>query len=69
MLCEGEKAADGAVDLLPEHVATCWPNGTNSWQKADFAALVGRDVLLWPDNDAPLVWAGTGMLTCCQIGR
>ncbi|GLO15419.1 hypothetical protein PPUJ20028_40040 [Pseudomonas putida] len=53
VLCEGEKAADAAAELLPEHVATCWPNGTNSWQKADFAALVGRDVLLWPDNDAP----------------
>ncbi|MET3678352.1 uncharacterized protein (DUF927 family) [Pseudomonas sp. UYEF17] len=53
VLCEGEKAADAAAELLPEHVATCWPNGTNSWQKADFAELVGRDVLLWPDNDAP----------------
>ncbi|MGE8111862.1 DUF927 domain-containing protein [Pseudomonas sp. NPDC086566] len=53
VLCEGEKAADAAAELLPEHVATCWPNGTNSWQKADFAALAGRDVLLWPDNDAP----------------
>jgi uncharacterized protein (DUF927 family) len=53
VLCEGEKAADAAGELFPEHVATCWPNGTNSWQKADFAALVGRDVLLWPDNDAP----------------
>lgn len=53
VLCEGEKAADAAAVLLPEHVATCWPNGTNSWQKADFSALAGRDVLLWPDNDAP----------------
>ncbi|MGZ0897943.1 DUF927 domain-containing protein [Pseudomonas putida] len=53
VLCEGEKAADAAAELWPEHVATCWPNGTNSWQKADFAALVGRDVLLWPDNDVP----------------
>ena len=53
VLCEGEKAADAAAELLPEHVASCWPNGTNSWQKTDFAALVGRDVLLWPDNDAP----------------
>lgn len=53
VLCEGEKAADAAAELLPEYVATCWPNGTNSWQKADFAALVGRDVLLWPDNDSP----------------
>ncbi|MFN9585648.1 MAG: DUF927 domain-containing protein [Pseudomonadaceae bacterium] len=53
VLCEGEKTADAAAELLPGYVATCWPNGTNSWQKADFAPLAGRDVLLWPDNDAP----------------
>ncbi len=53
VLCEGEKSADAAAELLPVHVATCWPNGSNSWQKADFAPLAGRDVLLWPDNEAP----------------
>ncbi|WP_033998021.1 DUF927 domain-containing protein [Pseudomonas paraeruginosa] len=53
VLCEGEKSADAAAELLPNYVATCWPNGTNSWQKVDFAPLIGRDVLLWPDNDAP----------------
>lgn len=53
VLCEGEKSADAAAELLPDYVATCWPNGTNSWQRADFAPLAGRDVLLWPDNDAP----------------
>ncbi|EOF7609761.1 hypothetical protein FA419_19090 [Pseudomonas aeruginosa] len=46
VLCEGEKYAGAAGKLLPSHVATCWPNGTNSWQKADFAPLIGRDVLL-----------------------
>ncbi|MDP3845530.1 MAG: DUF927 domain-containing protein [Pseudomonas sp.] len=53
VVCEGEKSADAAAELLPDHVATCWPNGSNAWQKADFAPLAGRDVLLWPDNDAP----------------
>lgn len=51
VLCEGEKAADAAAELLPSHVATCWPNGSNSWHKADLTPLKGRDVLLWPDND------------------
>ncbi|MBT9234310.1 DUF927 domain-containing protein [Pseudomonas sp. MG-2] len=51
ILCEGEKAADAAQVLLPSHVATCWPNGSNSWHKADFTPLQGRKVLLWPDND------------------
>ncbi len=53
VLCEGEKSADAAAELLPHYVATCWPNGTSSWDRADFAPLIGRDVLLWPDNDAP----------------
>ena len=53
VVCEGEKAADAAASLLPDHVATCWPNGSKAWSKADFTPLRGRDVLLWPDNDQP----------------
>lgn len=53
VVVEGEKSADAAAQLFPAYVATCWPNGTNSWRKADFSPLIGRDVLLWPDNDAP----------------
>ncbi|WP_193452845.1 DUF927 domain-containing protein [Pseudomonas nitroreducens] len=53
VLCEGEKAADAAAVLLPGYVSTCWPNGTNSWKKADFSPLAGRHVLCWPDNDTP----------------
>lgn len=53
VVCEGEKAADAAASLLPDHVATCWPNGSKAWNKTDFAPLKGRDVLLWPDNDEP----------------
>ncbi|WP_338484574.1 DUF927 domain-containing protein [Pseudomonas trivialis] len=52
VLCEGEKAADAAAELMPDHVATCWPNGSNSWHKADLTPLKGRTVVLWPDNDA-----------------
>jgi uncharacterized protein (DUF927 family) len=51
VLCEGEKATDAATELLPTHVASCWPNGSNSWHKADLTPLKGRDVVLWPDND------------------
>lgn len=52
VLCEGEKAADAAAELMPSYVATCWPNGSNSWHKADLTPLKGRAVLLWPDNDS-----------------
>lgn len=53
VICEGEKAADAAATLMPGYVATCWPNGSNSWSKVDFAPLAGRAVVLWPDNDIP----------------
>ncbi len=59
VLCEGEKSADAAAELLPHYVATCWPNGAQSHYKADFSPLAGREVLLWPDNDA-------GGLACMQ---
>ncbi|WP_236191900.1 DUF927 domain-containing protein [Pseudomonas paraglycinae] len=52
VLCEGEKAADAAGELMPDYVATSWPNGSNSWHKADLTPLKGRSVVLWPDNDS-----------------
>ncbi|WP_322528691.1 DUF927 domain-containing protein [Salinicola sp. LHM] len=51
VVCEGEKSADAAADLMPEYVATCWPNGAQSASKADWTPLAGRNVVLWPDND------------------
>lgn len=53
IITEGEKAADAAGALLPEYVATCWPNGSNGWKQADFKPLKGRTVVLWRDNDEP----------------
>lgn len=51
LICEGEKAADAAAELLPDHVVVASPNGAQSAGKADWRALLGRDVTLWPDND------------------
>jgi putative DNA primase/helicase len=51
VVCEGEKAADAAAELLPDHVAVTSPNGANSAAKADWRALAGRNVIVWPDND------------------
>ena len=51
VLCEGEKAADAAAELFPDYVATCWPNGSNAWHKADLSPLKNRKGVLWPDND------------------
>ena len=51
MVNEGEKAVDAATLLLPEHVATTSPNGCKAPHKADWTALAGKDVLIWPDAD------------------
>jgi P4 family phage/plasmid primase-like protien len=52
LVVEGEKAADAAQTLLPAYTVTTWPGGAQSWHKADWTLLLGRKVLLWPDNDA-----------------
>lgn len=51
VLCEGEKAADAAKVLFPSCVCMTWLNGANAENKADFAPLKDRTVLIWPDND------------------
>ncbi|MGJ8682157.1 DUF927 domain-containing protein [Paraglaciecola sp.] len=51
VLCEGEKAADAAKVLFPNFVCMTWLNGANAENKADFAPLKDRTVLIWPDND------------------
>lgn len=53
IVTEGEKAADAAGRLLPDHVVVTSPNGSKSAAKADWSVLVGRRVVIWPDADAP----------------
>ena len=51
LVVEGEKTADAARALFPEMVAVTSPFGARSASKADWSALAGRDVVIWPDND------------------
>jgi energy-coupling factor transporter ATP-binding protein EcfA2 len=51
VLTEGEKSADAAARLLPGHVAVTSANGSKSASKADWKALKGRHVTIWPDAD------------------
>ncbi|MDP1611712.1 MAG: DUF927 domain-containing protein [Sulfuritalea sp.] len=51
MICEGEKAADAAALLFPDHVAITSPNGAKAADKTDWSALAGRRCVLWPDAD------------------
>ncbi|MBL8488424.1 MAG: DUF927 domain-containing protein, partial [Rhodocyclaceae bacterium] len=52
VIVEGEKAADAAALLLPAHAVLTWQGGAQAVAKADFSPLAGREVWLWPDNDA-----------------
>ncbi|WP_159992640.1 hypothetical protein [Roseomonas sp. 18066] len=53
IVVEGEKAADRAAEIFPELVAISWPGGAQSVGRADWSALRGRSVVIWPDADAP----------------
>lgn len=47
---EGEKAMRGAEAIYDGDVCT-WHGGVNSWEKADWTPIYGREVWIWPDND------------------
>ena len=51
LLVEGEKAADAAQEIFPEHVAITSPGGSNAAGQADWSPLQGRQVIIWPDAD------------------
>jgi len=53
VVTEGEKSVEAAGRLLPDHVVVTSPNGSKSAAKADWSALSGRRVMIWPDADAP----------------
>lgn len=60
LVCEGEKAADAAQRLFPSVVATTSPGGAANGKHADWAALTGRDVIVWPDaNETAAQYAAT----------
>lgn len=52
VVVEGEKTADAAAALLPDHVVVSWCNGSRALHTADWQPLAGRRVTLWPDADA-----------------
>jgi putative DNA primase/helicase len=52
VITEGEKAADAAATLFPDHAIATWPSGCKAIDKADWSPLRGRAVILWPDADA-----------------
>lgn len=53
LIVEGEKTADAAAKLFPDHVVLSWQGGCSSVDRADWSVLAGRSITLWPDNDDP----------------
>lgn len=51
LVVEGEKAADAAAELFPNHVVVSWSNGSKAIRHVDWQPLAGRTCCLWPDND------------------
>lgn len=68
LLVEGEKACDAARLICgEEYVCITWPGGASAYRDADWAALTGRSVLIWPDNDKAGLDAATGI--CAILAR
>ena len=53
IVAEGEKTATAAGKRFVDHVAITSPGGSKAARKADWSALKGRRVIIWPDADAP----------------
>lgn len=51
IIFEGEKTTDAGQKLFTGFNALGWPGGGNGVNNADFSALAGLDVTLWPDFD------------------
>lgn len=53
LVVEGEKAANAAAQLFPDHVVVTTMNGAQSPDKSDLSPLMGREVYIWADHDEP----------------
>ncbi|HOJ61679.1 MAG TPA: hypothetical protein PK878_15450 [bacterium] len=51
VVVEGEKAADAAAALFPDHIITTSFGGCLAAGKTDWTPLTGRDLTIWPDAD------------------
>lgn len=64
LVVEGEKTADAAQLVVgDEYLVVTWPGGSKAVKYVDWAALKGRDVIIWPDADEP------GEKAASQIGE
>lgn len=80
LLSEGEKCADAVAEAFPGYVSVTWMGGSNAVDKTDFSPLLGRDVIILPDDDpagekatealvAALKTVGVDRLRCFKTAR
>ena len=53
LVVEGEKTADAAATMFPNHRVVTSASGSGQSGKSDWSSLKGRNVIISPDNDAP----------------
>ena len=58
LVVEGCKTADAGASLFHLYSSVSWPGGCKADDRADWSPLIGRDVLVWPDNDPEGISAG-----------
>ncbi len=53
LIVEGEKTADLALSKFPgeSYICVTWPGGAGAVSRADWTPLMGRKIVVWPDND------------------
>ncbi len=63
LIVEGEKTADAANQMFVREniIAITWMGGSGAVNKTDWTPLMLRDIIIWPDNDAP------GQKACNEI--
>lgn len=66
LMVEGEKAAESAKAMFPEMVVSTWHGGAGNVAQADTSPLKGREVVLWPDNDAMGIKAMHALAERCK---
>ena len=69
VISEGEKSAEAAGKIFPSSVCTTSSNGSQAAAKAEWTALAGRRVMMWPDADEPgLKYAETAAAIIHKLG-
>jgi putative DNA primase/helicase len=53
LVVEGERSADVAAQRFPDYAVTTTMGGSCAPRRTDCSPMKGRDVVIWPDNDAP----------------